>query len=188
MQEEVVSFCDEPLILVDSEDQVLGYLDKISCHEGEGKLHRAFSAFVFNSKGELLIQQRHLSKMLSGGFWANSCCSHPRKGESMDVAVERRLQEELGLELALKYFYRFEYHAYYNNKGSEHELCSVYVGVTDAEPKVNTTELAAWKMIAPEQLDQELENNSSQYTPWFKMEWKALRENYWSEIQAMFCA
>ena len=109
MRAEVVSFSDELLILVDSDDQEIGYLDKESCHNGDGKLHRAFSVFIFNSDGKLLLQQRKSSKRLWGGYWANTCCSHPRKGETVDGASQRRLLEEVGLVSKLKWLFKFEY-------------------------------------------------------------------------------
>ena len=97
---EVVSSDDEPLILVDSRDRELGYLDKSACHDGEGRLHRAFSVFIFNPRGDVLLQRRSRSKRLWPSHWSNSCCSHPRKGETMEQAVHRRIRQELGFAAA----------------------------------------------------------------------------------------
>ena len=138
-------------------------------------LHRAFSVFVFNRRGELLIHQRHPSKRLWPNFWSNSCCSHPRAGEEVDVAVHRRLEQELGLNADLHYVYKFEYVAPFGDAGTEHELCWVYAGTTDATPVINTTEIANWRWIAPDALDVELAQTPQRFTPWFKLEWQALR-------------
>ena len=144
----VVSSEEERLILVDSDDRETGTSTKSACHDGAGVLHRAFSVFVFNRHGELLIHQRHPSKRLWPNFWSNSCCSHPRAGEDVDVAVHRRLEQELGLTADLRYVYKFEYVAPFGDAGTEHELCWVYAGTTDAAPVINTTEIANWRWIA----------------------------------------
>ena len=172
----VVSSEEEQLVLVDSNDHALGTKSKSLCHDGAGILHRAFSLFVFNCAGELLIQQRHASKRLWPLYWSNSCCSHPRAGEDIDVAVGRRLEQELGLAASLSYIYKFEYTAPFGDLGTEHELCSVYAGVAAAEPVVNTTEIADWRWVAPAALDRELATAPQGFTPWFKLEWKALRD------------
>ncbi|MFW6093307.1 MAG: isopentenyl-diphosphate Delta-isomerase, partial [Pseudomonadota bacterium] len=127
---ETVSSENEPLILVNSDDVEVGQLDKAACHDGSGVLHRAFSLFIFNPAGELLMQRRAPGKRLWPAFWSNSCCSHPRAGEAMDEAVARRLREELSLQAALRFVYKFEYVAHYQDLGTEHELCWVYVGFT----------------------------------------------------------
>ncbi|MDE0064650.1 MAG: isopentenyl-diphosphate Delta-isomerase [Gammaproteobacteria bacterium] len=179
---EVVSFDDEPLILVDSADRVLGFLDKAACHNGEGQLHRAFSAFVFNARGELLLQKRGREKRLWPNFWSNSCCSHPRRGESMDTAVHRRIEQELGLDASLlhdlRFVYKFEYQAGFGANGSEHELCSVYLARTTGTPVVNTTEIDDWQWIAGTELNRRLEERPDEYTPWLRLEWAALCERH----------
>ena len=137
----MVSSEEERLILVDSDDRETGTSSKSECHDGAGILHRAFSLFVFNPAGELLIHQRHPEKRLWPGFWSNSCCSHPRAGEEIETAIHRRLEQELGLDATLEYVYKFEYTAPFGDVGTEHELCWVYAGTTTAEPLVNTTEV-----------------------------------------------
>jgi len=174
----IVSDESERLILVDAADQVLGHLDKSACHDGEGVLHRAFSLFIFNAAGELLIQQRASSKRLWPDFWSNSCCSHPRAGETMELAVQRRCEQELGFRTPLRFLYKFEYSAQFEELGSEHELCSVYVGTFQGGPRVNTTEIKAWRWIAPAELEQELQSQPQLFTPWFKLEWQRLREEF----------
>ena len=102
-RDEIDSNASEQLILVDDQDREIGFKPKADCHLGAGVLHRAFSIFVFNGDNELLLQRRSLGKMLWPGFWSNTCCSHPRRGESMTVAVARRLEQELGFTCRLEY-------------------------------------------------------------------------------------
>ncbi|MEO7130874.1 MAG: NUDIX domain-containing protein, partial [Dermatophilaceae bacterium] len=111
-------------------------------------------------------------------IWANTCCSHPRRGEAIEEAAHRRLQQELGLDCELTYVYKFEYHARYGELGSEHELCSVFVGTTDAKPVANPTEVAAWRYVSPEQLDRELVESGESFSPWLKLEWERLRGEF----------
>ena len=174
----VVSFDSERLILVDAADREIGRASKADAHAGKGILHRAFSLFVFNSAGELLLQQRAPGKPLWPGYWANSCCSHPRGGEDMDTATQRRLQEELGFSCALEYLYKFQYHAEFGVAGSETELCWVHVGVSDASVQVNPTEIAAWRYVSPEALDREIAATPDHFTPWLKLEWQRLRSEF----------
>lgn len=174
----VVSFDSERLILVDEADCEIGHASKADAHAGRGILHRAFSLFVFNPAGELLLQQRAASKPLWPGYWANSCCSHPRANEDMDTATQRRLREELGFTCPLDFVYKFQYHAEYGKAGSESELCWVYVGVSDAPVRVNDTEIAAWRRVKPEALDREIAESPEHFTPWLKMEWQRLRDEF----------
>lgn len=180
----VVSFDDEPLILVDADDNELGHMPKAEAHMGRGVLHRAFSIFLFNSEGHVLLQQRAPSKNLWGGSWANSCCSHPRRGENVDAAAARRLREEINVDAPLTWLYKFEYHAQFGNIGAEHELCSVYAGHSDAPVAVNPNEIADWTFMAPDTLDAELANNPDNYTPWLKIEWPRIREQHWATVAA----
>ncbi len=175
---EVVSFEDEPLMLVDSSDTVIGVLDKAACHDGGGKLHRAFSLFIFNSRGELLMQQRARSKRLWPGYWSNSCCSHPRQGEQTHAAASRRLREELGQQAELSFVYKFEYRAEFDDQGTEHELCWVFVGITDDPPVVNREEVEAIRWVLPNALDAQMAAEPERFTPWFRLEWTALRQQH----------
>lgn len=182
---DIVSSEQEPLILVDSDDRELGALDKSACHDGDGVLHRAFSLFVFNSAGELLLQQRAAGKRLWPSYWSNSCCSHPRAGEDMDEAVGRRLHQELGLGAELRFVYKFEYTAAFEDLGTEHELCWVYVGVTADDPVINTTEIDDWRWIAPRALTRELEDDGGRFTPWLKLEWARLRAEFGEDFAGL---
>jgi isopentenyl-diphosphate delta-isomerase len=177
-REEIVSNASEQLILVDDHDREIGFKAKTDCHLGKGVLHRAFSIFVFNSRHELLLQQRSPSKMLWPGYWSNTCCSHPRRGEAMATAVTRRLQQELGFTCPLQYLYKFKYHAQFGAAGAEHELCSVYYGRYDGPVDVNVNEIAAWRFIGVDALERELEAAPETFTPWFKMEWVHIKANY----------
>ena len=175
---EVVSFDDEPLILVDEDDREIGFIDKASAHVGQGVLHRAFSLFVFNPQGELLLQQRAPGKRLWPGFWSNTCCSHPRRGETLDKAIHRRLDEELGLQCPLQYLFKFEYQAQFDAEGAEHELCWVYAGRSADMPTVNVNEISALRYISPDALDAEIATRPQTFTPWFKIEWERLRREH----------
>ena len=177
-REEIVSNASEQLILVDDHDREIGYQGKADCHTGKGVLHRAFSIFVFNEDNELLLQQRSPSKMLWPGYWSNTCCSHPRRGEDMAVAVTRRLEQELGFTCPLEYLYKFKYQAQFGAVGAEHELCSVYFGRYDGPVDVNVTEIAAWAFVGVAALEHELKRASDTFTPWFKMEWVHIKANY----------
>jgi isopentenyl-diphosphate delta-isomerase len=170
----IVSFDSEQLILVDEADREVGNMRKSEAHEGSGTLHRAFSLFVFNGRGELLLQQRAPGKRLWPGYWSNTCCSHPRRGETMEVATERRLYEEIGIRAPLKYLYKFQYQAQFDASGGEHELCWVYAGRSDAPPRVNPNEISAVRFIAPEALTREMAEAPERFTPWFKMEWQRI--------------
>jgi len=183
--DKIVSFDDELLILVDSDDAVVGYDDKNTCHNGDGILHRAFSIFIFNSKNELLIHQRSGQKRLWNLFWTNSCCSHPRKGESYEIATKRRVKEELGLTVDLTYLYKFQYQSKFGENGSENELCSVYIGKSNELPQVNPNEISDWRYISIDELNKELIKSPESYTPWFKMEWKTITEKYLNTIKEL---
>lgn len=180
---EVVSFDNEPLILVDEENNVLGYDDKAACHRGHGQLHRAFSIFVFNRHNELLLQRRSSQKLLWPLYWSNSCCSHPRQGETDLQSAQRRLQEELSINARPEFIYRFRYHALFGDIGAEHELCSVYIARSDEPIKVNDNEIASWCYITPESLELELAENPELYTPWLKLEWPRLRKELGARLE-----
>lgn len=174
----VVSSDAEELILVDGQDLEIGFATKGLCHDADGILHRAFSVFVFNSNGEVLLQQRSATKRLWPLYWANTCCSHPRRGESMDVATQRRMEQELGFTCDVKFLYKFEYHATYEDLGSEHELCWVYTGVCDPVIRPNQQEVAATRWVSVAEIERELRDTPERFTPWFKLEWTHLRQRF----------
>jgi isopentenyl-diphosphate Delta-isomerase len=176
----------DALILVDAADRDVGRLSKARCHEGKGILHRAFSLLIFNSAGELLIQQRAQSKRLWPLYWSNSCCSHPRSGETMDMATQRRLYEELGITCPLQFLFKFQYQAQFDATGSEHELCSVFVGSCADPVKINRHEILAWRWVRPEALQAQLASQEArQFTPWFKLEWARIWRDHRDALSAL---
>jgi len=177
-QDRIVSSQAEDLILVDRNDVSTGHLSKALCHDGPGVLHRAFSLFLFNEAGELLLQQRGAQKRLWPGFWSNSCCSHPRRGESMEVATRRRLSDELNFETELEYVYHFCYTASFGDAGSENELCHVYLGNATSEIRPNRSEIESVRFLSPGLLGDEMHASPEHFTPWFKQEWEELLANH----------
>jgi len=174
----IVSSDDESLILVDGDDRETGSLSKGECHDGEGILHRAFSIFLFNRDGELLLQQRAAGKRLWPLYWSNTCCSHPRLGEATPEAGVRRLHDELGITCVLEFVYKFTYQARFGDAGAEHELCHVFLGRMDGSAAANKTEIAALRYVSVGELERELETQPEVYTPWFRMEWQRLRSDF----------
>lgn len=183
----IVSSEGEELILVDRDDNEIGYASKADAHDGAGILHRAFSLFLFNDDGELLLQKRASSKRLWGGYWSNSCCSHPRRGETMAVATSRRLLDELNFETDLEYVYQFCYEAGFGDAGSENELCHVFLGRASADLQPNASEIADIRYISAAALASEFEESADRFTPWFKQEWRDLNRNYAKQL-ARYCA
>ena len=180
-----ISADSESLILVDEADREVGHTSKARCHEGRGLLHRAFSVLIFNGAGELLLQQRAQSKRLWPLYWSNSCCSHPRRGEPMESAVRRRLYEELGLRCRLHFLFKFEYQAQFDAAGAEHELCSVFIGRSTAQVRVNRSEILASRWISAAALHEEMAGRgTTSFTPWFTLEWQRI----WHEHRAAVLA
>lgn len=180
----VVSSEAEELILVDADDRETGHLSKAECHDGNGVLHRAFSIFLFNGTGELLLQQRAPSKRLWPEYWSNSCCSHPRRGESMKTATRRRLSDELNADATLEFVYKFRYQANFGDLGSEHELCHVYLGRLQHGVKANDEEISAIRFVRAKDLESELSETPDRFTPWFKLEWQTLRSEHANILSA----
>lgn len=181
-REEVVSSGAEQLILVDELDREIGAKRKSECHEGNGVLHRAFSIFVFNERHELLLQKRSAHKPLWPNYWSNTCCSHPRVGETMEQAVVRRLEQELGFQCPLEFMYKFKYQARYGCVGAEHEYCWVYFGRYSGAIDANAREIAELRFVGVDDLEAELADTPERFTPWFKMEWVHIREHHLDQI------
>ena len=159
----------EEVILVDKNDVECGTMEKMEAHKNGGTLHRAFSVFIFNTKGELLLQKRAEHKYHSGGLWTNTCCSHPRPGETTREAGNRRLVEEMGMECKLIELFSFEYNVELNQRMTERELDHVLVGLSDKEPKINTDEVAEYNYMPLDEIDNDLKINPQNYTEWFKI-------------------
>lgn len=158
----------EFVILVDNNDRQIGLMEKQAAHI-EPHLHRAFSIFLFNSKGELLMQQRAFSKYHSPGLWTNTCCSHPRAGETLEEATSRRLMEEMGMTCPMHEVYTFIYKAPVGQGLTEHEFDHVFIGQSDDIPNINTDEVASWEYMRLDDLKKDLELYPELYTEWFKI-------------------
>ena len=159
---------EEKVILVDKNDNQVGLMPKLEAHK-KGVLHRAFSIFIFNSKYELLLQKRASSKYHSGGLWTNTCCSHPREGEDILDAANRRLNEEMGIKTSLRKVYDFIYKAELDNQLTEHEFDHVFYGVCDNDPILNKDEAEDFKWVDMETLNNDIIKNEDNYTVWFKI-------------------
>lgn len=168
---------EQTLILVDEKDNITGYGEKLKVHQ-EGHLHRAFSLFVVNSKGELLIQRRALDKYHSGGLWANTCCSHPLKGEEKDQTIHRRLQEEMGFDCPLTPLFHFIYRAEFDNGLTEYELDHVYIGFYEGRPHPNPEEVCDWKWIDIEELKRDIRQTPDAYVYWLKAAFDEFYRHY----------
>ena len=161
----------EEVILVDAHDQELGLMEKMEAHR-QGLLHRAFSVFVLNEKGELMVQQRAAEKYHSGTLWTNTCCSHPRKGETAEEAAHRRLMEEMGFDCPITKVLEFTYRAELDKGMIEHEYDHLFIGEYNGEPNLNPEEAMAWKWMRLEELSADIEDRPEKYTAWFKIIWK----------------
>lgn len=159
---------EEQVILVNEKDEPIGLMGKMEAHE-KGLLHRAFSVFVFNSKQEVLLQQRAACKYHSPNLWTNTCCSHPRAGETNQQAGERRLQEEMGLQVPLQEVFSFIYKAPFDNGLTEHEYDHVLIGYSDTQPQINPEEVASWKWLSLEAIKEDILQAPERYTAWFKI-------------------
>jgi len=158
----------QQVILVDDRDQANGMMEKLEAHE-KGLLHRAFSIFIFNAKGEMLLQRRALNKYHSGGLWTNACCSHPAPGEETGVAAHRRLQEELGFDAPLEKIFDFVYRQEFKNGLIEHEFDHVYAGYYNGELNINPAEVMDTCFKSVRQIRYDLRINPEQYTAWFRL-------------------
>ncbi|NQV78237.1 MAG: isopentenyl-diphosphate Delta-isomerase [Lutibacter sp.] len=159
---------EEQVILVNKNDEQIGLMPKMEAHE-KAVLHRAFSVFIFNSKNELLLQQRAAEKYHSPLLWTNSCCSHQRNGESNIEAGKRRLQEEMGFVCELEEVTSFIYKALFDNGLTEHELDHIMIGNYDNNPIINREEVESFKWMTLEEVKNEMVKQPEIYTEWFKI-------------------
>jgi isopentenyl-diphosphate Delta-isomerase len=162
------SFTMEKVILVDAHDNKIGTEEKIQAHK-DGKLHRAFSIFITNSEGKMLLQKRALSKYHCPGLWSNTCCSHPRDGETVLQAAHRRLKEELDFDCPLEEMFSFTYKVAFDNGLTEHEFDHVLTGKFDGNPTINPEEVAEYKWISVDELKADIKSNPDKYTYWLKV-------------------
>jgi len=166
----------ENVVLVDPDDNVLGLMEKLQAHK-KGLLHRAFSVFIFNCNGEMLLQQRSASKYHSPSKWTNACCSHPRENESYKDAANRRIYEELGIKCPLKKKFHFIYKVKVEENLWEHELDYVFIGKYDGIYQINKDEVKNTRFISIEKLNIEIAQNPEIFTEWFKIIWKEYNIN-----------
>jgi len=159
---------EEYVILVDQNDNPIGKEDKVKCHLPNGKLHRAFTALIFNGEGKLLLTKRSEGKMLWPGYWDGTVASHPRESETYVSSAERRMPEEIGIVCKMNYMNKFEYHVPYKDIGSENEICGTLIGIVDDfdETCLIKDEISEIKWIDPDELKNELEQNMDVYCPW----------------------
>jgi isopentenyl-diphosphate delta-isomerase len=155
------------IILVDKKDKEIGTELKMKAHE-DGKLHRAFSIFIFNHKGDLFLQKRSSKKYHSGGLWTNTCCSHPNSGETIMFAAHRRLKEEMGFGCDLREIFSFVYKVKLNQKITEHEFDHILIGKFDGQPKININEVEDSKLASLDFLISDVKQHPDHYTYWFK--------------------
>ncbi|OOQ60344.1 isopentenyl-diphosphate Delta-isomerase [Mucilaginibacter pedocola] len=156
------------VMLVNEHDQMYGTMDKLAAHR-TGKLHRAISVFIFNNKGEMLIQQRAAGKYHSGMLWSNACCSHPYLGEAASAAANRRLHEEMGISTYLHFAFTFIYKAEVGASLTEHEFDHVFIGICDIDPIINHLEVADFNYIPLALLELDIQKHPEYYTEWFKI-------------------
>lgn len=165
------------VVLVNLEDEEIGVMEKMEAHE-KGLLHRAFSVFLFNEQGEMLLQQRASHKYHSGGLWTNTCCSHPKPGETPIQGAKRRLMEEMGIYADLEHQFSFSYKSDYENGLSEHEFDHVFFGNFNDAPILNPEEAMDWKYISIANLEKDVQENPGDYTSWFLICLPRVIENF----------
>jgi len=182
-RDEPVSDDQELLELVDPEGRTTEYESKELCHRGAGRLHRAFSIYLFSTEMDLLVQQRGREKRLWPLTWSNSCCSHPRRGEIEEEACRRRLQQELGVDASLTRLFDYRYHERYGDVGAEHELCSVFAGRVDTRSlRPNRREINQLRLLPAAELDSALRESPDLFTPWFRIAWERIRREHWQQL------
>ncbi len=163
------------VILVDENDVQTGTMEKMEAHR-EGILHRAFSIFIFNRKGEMLLQQRAVDKYHNGDLWTNACCSHPNPGEEISSAAIRRLKEEMGFTTSLEKVFNFTYHAAFENGLTEHEFDHVFVGNYDGEININHQEVKDFCYRSIDEIRSSIQSHPKKFTAWFKIAFPKIKE------------
>lgn len=176
---QTATMTEEEVILVNEQDQEIGTAGKMEAHE-QALLHRAFSVFVFNRNGEMLLQQRALHKYHSGGLWTNTCCSHPRPSEDTQAAAERRLQEEMGFNLSLKKVFDFIYKADFDNGLTEYEFDHVFVAEYEGPVDINEDEVMDYAYRPMSYLSESIESTPEIYTAWFRIAFPRIEE-WWKK-------
>jgi len=174
---------EQEVILVNENDEPLGTMEKMEAHR-KGALHRAFSVFIFDSKGRMLLQQRAQDKYHGGHLWTNACCSHPLPDESVEDAVQRRTKEELGFTTSLDRVFEFVYKADVENDLIEHEYDHVFAGEYDGPVTPNPDEVADVAFEDMERISWALKNQPDKFTSWFRLAFPKI-ENWWQQRYAI---
>jgi isopentenyl-diphosphate Delta-isomerase len=169
----------QEVILVNEKDEEVGAMEKMEAHE-KALLHRAFSVFIFNTRGEMLLQQRALTKYHSGGLWTNACCSHPFPGEETMIAAGRRLQEEMGFVTPVKKVFDFVYKAEFDNGLTEHEFDHVFTGVYEGKIRMNKEEVNDYSYMSLDSITESLKTNPQKFTAWFHLAFPKI-EKWWNK-------
>jgi isopentenyl-diphosphate Delta-isomerase len=165
----------EEVILVNEQDEQTGTIEKMEAHR-KALLHRAFSIFIFNAKGEMLLQQRAMGKYHSPGLWTNACCSHPRPGEEVEDAAHRRLKEEMGIETSLKKIFDFIYRTDFDNGLTEFEFDHVYTGTYNGQLNADKQEVHDYCFRSMQDIEQDLLQRPEKYSSWFKIAFPLLKK------------
>jgi isopentenyl-diphosphate delta-isomerase len=172
---------NQQLILVNENDDEIGFGEKLPVHQN-AQLHRAFSIFVMNSQHQLLLQKRAYHKYHSGGLWANTCCSHPIRGEKQEDSIHRRLKEEMGFDCDLKHMFHFIYRAELDNGLTEYEYDHVYLGRYNGIPNPNPDEVCEWKWMELDKVNSDIKKNPDNYSYWVKHAFDQFYTNYSNEF------
>ena len=172
---------NQQLILVNENDEEIGFGEKLPVHQN-AQLHRAFSIFVLNERDQLLLQRRAYHKYHSGGLWANTCCSHPIRGEKQEDTIHRRLQEEMGFDCELQHMFHFIYRAELDNDLTEYEYDHVYLGRFDGTPIPNPEEVVAWKWMNLHHIRSDIQENPDAYTYWIRQAFDQFYTQYYSDF------
>lgn len=178
---------EKEIILVDAQDNVVGYSEKLQAHI-DGALHRAFSVFVVNGKGQMMLHKRASHKYHSPGLWTNTCCSHPLRGERQEKTVHDRLRFEMGFDCPVQPLFKFLYKAPFENGLTEHELDHVYLGHYEGSPKPNPEEVEDWKWMDIDEIKRDMQRNPHLYTYWFKYCFRQFGDAYNEYMASTFAA
>ncbi|MBD0367841.1 MAG: isopentenyl-diphosphate Delta-isomerase [Flavisolibacter sp.] len=170
---------EQEVILVTEKDEPIGTMEKMLVHK-QGLLHRAFSVFIFDTKGRMLVQQRSAEKYHGALLWSNTCCSHPFSGEDTEEAARRRLQEEMGFTTSLQKVFEFKYKADVENELIEHEYDHVFAGEYEGAINFNAHEVADYNYLSLSELKSAVEENPDRFTTWFRLAFPRI-EKWWQQ-------
>lgn len=168
---------EQEVVLVNENDEPIGLMEKMEAHK-KGLLHRAFSVFIFDKKGNMLLQQRAADKYHGAHLWTNACCSHPFSDEKVENAAKRRLKEELGFTTDLHQIFSFTYHAKVENDLIEHEFDHVFAGEYESDIHPNSNEVADYSYKPIDEIKKEMEQHPEKFTSWFKIAFPKI-EKWW---------